>query len=194
MLAPYREWFDRTGLTVPGTEAREKLAAYLAELQKWNKRMNLTADRDPVRMLERHLLDSLVMTSLTEQLGDRVLDIGSGGGFPSIPMAIVLPEVRFVLVERVARKCAFLKAVGRKLGLTNMNVMESDLDRLTLEPAVPVATTRAVRVDDQFLGELKRIGVTDLLGFVSEPDRYVVKSYHLPGETGSRHLFLRHIT
>lgn len=193
VLEPYRDWFDQTNLSMPEKTARDKLAAYLSELQKWNKRMNLTADRDPIRMLERHLLDSLVMTSQVEQLGDAVLDIGSGGGFPAVPLAIVFPDIRFTLVERVARKCAFLRAVGRKYELGNMIVLESDLDRLTVAAAVPVAMTRAVRVDESFLEALKRIGVNRLLGFTSEPDSTVVKSYQLPGETGVRHLFLRHL-
>src|ERR1017187_6812124 len=80
--------------------ARAKLAQYIALLDKWNRTHNLTAIRDPEQMVTHHLLDSLaVLEHLPEAAHLRVLDIGSGGGLPGIPLALVRPGWRVVLVD-----------------------------------------------------------------------------------------------
>ena len=193
LLTPYRDWFETHELTFPDELSRQQLSAYLAGLEKWGGRMNLTADRDPSRLLERHLLDSLMMLRLSGDMGDAVMDIGSGGGFPAIPLAIMLPGVRFVLMERVARKCAFLKAMGRELGLSNMSVLESDLDGFHDRLDAGVAMTRAVRVDEQLMRNLARLGIERLLGFSSEHSPHTILSYRLPGEAADRYLTMRPI-
>jgi len=191
LLTPYRDWLETHDLRFPDEATQQQLSGYLAGLQTWGKRMNLTADRDPSRLLERHLLDSLMMMRLEREMVDGVLDIGSGGGFPAIPLAIMLPHVRFLLMERVARKCAFLKAMGRELGLSNISVVESDLDVVRPPLDAGVAITRAVRVDARLFHNLSRLGVPRLLGFSSEHSSYTILSYRLPGERADRYLTMR---
>ncbi len=89
----------RLGVPLPDG-GREKLAAYLALLAKWNRTYNLTAIREPERMITHHALDSLaVVPHLPACAGISVLDVGSGGGLPGIPIAIARPDAHVVLVD-----------------------------------------------------------------------------------------------
>jgi 16S rRNA (guanine527-N7)-methyltransferase len=100
-----------------------KLLQHLDLLDDWNTRMNLTAIRERPAQITKHLLDSL--TILPWLRGKRVADIGSGAGFPGIPLAIVLPGVHFALVESVGKKCRFLECVRETLALDNVEVVQS---------------------------------------------------------------------
>src|SRR3982074_2198816 len=89
---------------------RTMLAQYIALLDKWNRTHNLTAIRDPEQMITHHLLDSLaVLAHLPQQACLRVLDMGSGGGLPGIPLAIARPDWRVVLLDSNHKKAAFLR-------------------------------------------------------------------------------------
>ena len=89
---------------------------FLQELLRWNKTYNLTAIIDPVEAIEKHLVDSL---TLLPHLGsvNSILDIGSGGGFPGIPLQIACPELNIVSVDAVAKKIAFQRHAARRLKL-----------------------------------------------------------------------------
>src|SRR5262245_12333052 len=93
----------------------EQLGRYLALLLETNKSFNLTAITDPAEAWTRHILDALTLVQFPAELpiaeGDsaRVIDVGSGGGVPGIPLAIVMPSVRFTLLEPTGKKAAFLE-------------------------------------------------------------------------------------
>src|SRR5262252_6762206 len=90
--------------------ARDKLTAYLALLAKWNRTYNLTAIRDPEQMVTHHVLDALaVLPYLPATEQERVLDVGSGGGVPGVPLAIARPDWSFVLLDSNHNKGAFLQ-------------------------------------------------------------------------------------
>jgi 16S rRNA (guanine527-N7)-methyltransferase len=96
----------------------DQLGRFLDQLLVWNKKVNLTAISDPLQAVEGHLVDSLA--AVPEVRGvPSILDLGAGGGFPSIPLAVVLPESRFVLADAVGKKVGFLKAAIAGLGLKN---------------------------------------------------------------------------
>src|SRR4029078_5622207 len=83
-----------------GADAQARLLAYLSLLDKWNRTHNLTAIREPERMITHHLLDSLaVLPHLPSRPGLRLIDVGSGGGLPGIPLAIVRPDWRLTLLD-----------------------------------------------------------------------------------------------
>ena len=104
-----------------GTAQREQLAAYLALLAKWNKTYNLTAIREPRRMVTHHLLDALaVVPHLPATAGLRILDVGSGGGVPGIPVAIARPDAHVAMIDSNHKKAAFLMQAAIELGLTNV--------------------------------------------------------------------------
>lgn len=134
------------------------LAAYVELLARWNKKINLTAL--PVDPLSDEAADRLIVEPV---LGARrllpsekvVIDVGTGGGSPAIPLAIMAPDVRLVMVEVKVRKCAFLREVVRQLGLKGAAVencrVEELLSRSEYHEAVDVVTVRAVRPDRKLL-------------------------------------------
>lgn len=106
----------------PPPDAVGKLLAYLELLAKWNKTYNLTAIRDPLQAVSLHVLDSLaVLRELSDRAGT-LADIGSGGGLPGIPIAIVEPARRVTLNDANTKKGAFLRQAVIELGLRNADV------------------------------------------------------------------------
>ena len=123
------------GLALNATQ-RAALTAYLALLAKWNKTYNLTAIREPQRMVTHHLLDALaVVPHLPATPGLRILDVGSGGGVPGIPLAIARPDAHVVMIDSNHKKVAFLMQAAIELKLRNI---ESHAVRVEdFAPALP---------------------------------------------------------
>lgn len=101
-------------------QAQQRLLDYLALLRKWNKVYNLTALREPQKMVRHHLLDSLVVVPHIE--AQRILDVGSGAGLPGIPLAIARDDWRVTLLDSSHKKAAFLKQAAIELKLSNVTV------------------------------------------------------------------------
>lgn len=100
-----------------GPKAVEQLEVFLALLLKWNARMNLTAVREPEEIVRRHFAESVFAATLVPKKVKTLLDFGSGGGFPGVPIAIARPEIGVTLAESQAKKAAFLLETVRTLGL-----------------------------------------------------------------------------
>ncbi len=113
------------GLDVP-VAIQEKLLAYLALLQKWNKVYNLTAVRDTMEMVTLHLLDSLSV--LPHINSNNLLDVGSGGGLPGIVLAICKPELRVTTIDTVQKKAIFMRQVKGELCLDNLTVVHARVE------------------------------------------------------------------
>jgi 16S rRNA (guanine527-N7)-methyltransferase len=114
-----------------------------------NEQMNLTAIKEPDEAWERHILDALTLLPLLADLraGDRLADIGSGGGVPGLPLAIARPDLDVTLVESTQKKAAFLAAVSAAMGLTNVSVRPERAEVLgkeELRAGFDVVTARAV--------------------------------------------------
>lgn len=113
------------GLAALGVEvavnARQGMLDYLALIGKWNKAYNLTAVREPARMLTHHLLDSLSV--LPHVRGKHVLDVGSGAGLPGIPLALARPEWQVTLLDASHKKTTFLRQAIIELKLHNVDVV-----------------------------------------------------------------------
>ncbi len=99
---------------------------YLECLQRWNRTYNLTAVRDPVEMVSRHLLDSLSIVPLID--GKQIIDVGSGAGLPGIPLALHFPARQFTLLDSNGKKTRFLTEARIRLGLDNVSVVQSRLE------------------------------------------------------------------
>ena len=114
---------------------QRKLIQFVALLDKWNRTYNLTSIRDPQEMVTLHLLDSLVMLPFftPEQGIKRVLDVGTGGGIPGIPLAICLPETDFVLMDARGKKIRFIQTVIAQLGLKNVRAIHSRVEDYKIE-------------------------------------------------------------
>jgi len=118
-VAALQRGLDELGLALP-EGAQGKFLAYLELLAKWNKTYNLTAIRDPDKMISHHLLDSLAV--LPHLPAGLLADVGSGGGLPGIPLAIAQPARRVTLNDANHKKAAFLQQAVIELKLTNAQV------------------------------------------------------------------------
>ena len=130
------------------------LAAYLALLARWNRTINLTAlDVSPPsdEAIDRLIVEPLAASALLRETDRSVVDIGSGGGSPAIPLKIARPDLRFVLVEMKVRKSAFLREAIRQLSLRDMEVETTRVEDFASRDAArgrfDAATLRAVRAD-----------------------------------------------
>ena len=103
-------------------DTAEKFCTLIDELERWNSKVNLTAIRNRDEMITSHLLDSLVAGPLLE--GDSILDVGTGPGFPGLPLAIVHPERQFTLLDSNNRKIMFAQHVAGLLDLDNVSTVK----------------------------------------------------------------------
>lgn len=114
-------------ITLPA-EAQQKLLAFRDLLLKWNKTYNLTALRDPAQAISHHLLDSLAI--LPHVGAGNLLDVGSGGGLPGIPLAIARPELSVSMVDTVQKKTTFLQQAVIELALRNVTVHHARVEEM----------------------------------------------------------------
>lgn len=105
--------------------ARERLIAFIELLWRWNQAFNLTAVRDPLAMISRHLLDSLAVWPWVD--AGPVLDAGTGAGLPGLPLALARPELAFTLLDSNGKKTRFVRQAVLELGLTNVAVVQMRL-------------------------------------------------------------------
>ncbi len=195
---------DALGLAM-STAQHDRLTAYLALLAKWNKTYNLTAIRDPQRMVTHHLLDSLaVVPHLPATPGLRILDVGSGAGVPGIPIAIARQDAHVALIDSNHKKVAFLTQAAIELGLTNV---ESQAVRVEdFAPAAPfdIVISRAFSDLSAFatssarhlarngkLYAMKGVHPDDELARL--PPEFVIQAapaLHVPGLDATRHLII----
>jgi 16S rRNA (guanine527-N7)-methyltransferase len=108
---------------------------YTKLLWAWNEKINLTAIRDPLEMLYRHFCESMFGATLLPVENCRLADVGSGGGFPGLPLKIIRPDLNVFLVESNVKKATFLAEVIRELGLTDARVLVSRFEELGEEVA-----------------------------------------------------------
>ncbi len=107
-------------------EIQRAFSLYADHLLAWNKNINLTAITDPEAIEMRHFLDSLtVIRAVPLQRGLRVIDVGSGAGFPGLPLRLVYPHIELTLLEATAKKAAFLEHIVKLLKLTNVHVLNA---------------------------------------------------------------------
>ena len=98
----------------------QQLMDYLQLLHKWNRAYNLTAVRDPLQMVDRHLLDSLSVGAFIES--SHIIDVGTGPGLPGIPLSILYPQKSFALLDSNGKKTRFLQQVKMEQGLDNIQI------------------------------------------------------------------------
>jgi len=139
------------GVSVPAPLGAE-LARYLKLLLRWNERMNLTGLTDDDAGIDRLLVEPLVATRWLPAEPLRLVDIGSGGGSPAVPIRLMRPDVRLRMVESKSRKAAFLREAVRHLALTGARVEARRYEELVAgldeEDRADVVTVRAVRLDE----------------------------------------------
>lgn len=136
--------------------AREQLLAHLQLIEKWNRVHNLTAVRETDQMVILHLLDSL---SVLPHLGNArsLLDVGTGPGFPGIPLAIAQPALEVTLLDSSHKKCAFLEQAKGELGLSNVTVVCERVERWKPARSFDVVVSRAFAELSDFVAQARHL-------------------------------------
>lgn len=143
----------------------DQFAAYARELQTWNERLNLTAITTGEGIAVRHFLDSLRCALDWGEAPDSLIDVGTGAGFPGLPLKLLRPELRLTLVESIEKKAAFLRHTVELLGLSGVQVLTARAEAVGRDPQhreqYAVAVARAVaelRVLAEYCLPLCRVG------------------------------------
>src|SRR6266436_4314229 len=136
----------------PTPEQISAIQRYMAMLLAWNEKVNLTAIRDPLEVLYRHFCESMYAAAAVPLQAGRLADVGSGGGFPGLPLKIARPELQVFLIESNVKKATFLAEVVRELELTDARVLVSRYEELDEEiTPVDFVCSRALGEFDKFL-------------------------------------------
>ena len=208
MVTPQHAQELSTGARQLGVELSEaqhaQLLAYLALLIKWNKAYNLTAVRNPDEMVSRHLLDSLSVMPFIHSETERWLDVGSGGGMPGIPLAILHPHKQVTVLDSNGKKTRFLTQVKLELKLDNLQVIHSRVEAFQPEQPFSGIVSRAFSSMENFTNWTRHLGdaQTQWLAMkglhpadelVALPADFKVDSEQaltVPGCQGQRHLLI----
>ena len=141
----------------------ERIVCFLDLLKSWNDLARLVSKADLALLVERHIADSLSLVPVILKMGlagGALLDIGSGGGFPAIPLKIVLPDLQVTLIERSGRKVGFLRKVVGNLGLSGVDIIRGNFPEVPIPGNHNVITARAIENPEKILDAV--------LGFLPE--------------------------
>jgi 16S rRNA (guanine527-N7)-methyltransferase len=189
------------GLTL-GPEIQQRLLEYIALIEKWNRAYNLTAIREPEKMVSHHLLDSLAVAPHLH--AGRILDVGSGAGLPGIPLALGKPDAHLTLLDSNHKKAAFLNQAVIELKLNNAAVCNERVESWQTQNRFDVIISRAfsdmsefVRVTRHLLAPGGLFAAMKGLHPYEEIDKLSadckvrqVLPLAIPGLEGARHLVL----
>ena len=153
-VATLAEGVEGLGLTLP-PEASRKLLAYVELLAKWNRTYNLTAIREPERMVSHHLIDSLAVLPFLP--AGSLVDVGAGGGLPGIPLAIARPDLRVTLNDSNHKKGAFMQQAVIDLGLKNADVYVGRAENWRPATLFDGAISRAFAELADFIGACRHL-------------------------------------
>ncbi|KAA0873753.1 16S rRNA (guanine(527)-N(7))-methyltransferase RsmG [Nitrincola tapanii] len=189
------------GLAISAPQ-QDSLYQYLCLLMKWNQAYNLTAVRDASEMVNRHLLDSLSVLPYVQPQG-RLLDVGSGPGLPGIPLAICYPELKVTTLDSNGKKTRFQQQAKFELGLENLEVVQSRVEKLVREPFDQVISRAFASLEDMLNWSghlcapsgvcLAMKGVYPEQELQAIPQGFALKACHslaVPGTPGERHLLI----
>ena len=188
-------------LAIPAAQ-RDALLAYVALLYKWNKTYSLTALREQEKAVSHHLLDSLSVLPFVPE--GNLLDVGSGGGTPGIPLAIVRPDLHVTLLDSNSKKAAFLQQAAIELGLKNISVHAGRVEQYHPSVGFAAIASRAFAELSDFVGLSRHLlapggvwlamkGVWPHEEIARLPGDVCVEAVHplpVPGVDGERHLIV----
>lgn len=127
------------------SEQINKFEQYLSLLLEWNEKFNLTAITDKDQIEEKHFIDSIILKNYISLENKSLIDIGSGAGFPGVPLAIIEPSLKVTLLESNGKKVSFLKEIVSKLDLKNVDIIQGRAEELGIREKYDIVTARAVK-------------------------------------------------
>jgi len=142
---------------IPNDECISSFLVYLTELKKWNKIYNLTGIRKDEDIVTKHFLDSLLYMKGIPQGDLKIADIGSGAGFPGIPIKIIRPELYMYLIESSVKKSLFLRHIISLLKMKHVDVIEDRVENIKKPFCVDVAVTRALFSVEEFIKRVSHL-------------------------------------
>ncbi len=148
-------WFVDNGLIKP-SEFTRRAETFHDLILEWSSRMNIVSKNDLDSLLERHILDSLTPIDCIPETG-RLIDIGSGAGFPGIPIALIRPELNITLLESRHKKVLFLCEARKRLNLENVSIEEGRLEDFVPASLYDIATIRALPRWEKHLKRIKSL-------------------------------------
>jgi len=202
LKARLTEGIAELGLTLNKHQA-EQLLTYLQEFHKWNRAYNLSAVRDIDAMLDRHLLDSLsVLAQVRARAPRRLIDVGTGGGLPGIPLAIALPDCQITLLDSNGKKTRFLFHIKTLLKLNNVSVENRRVEQFRPDQPFDIVISRAFASLADMVSGCEHLlspeglfmamkGVYPEAELAEVEDRVELVQSHplqVPGNEGERHL------
>jgi len=155
-----------------------RVQAYIAMLLAWNAKINLTAIREPLEILYRHFCESMFAATIVPLESSRLADVGSGGGFPGLPLKIACPDLQLFLVESNVKKATFLAEAVRELELNDARVFVSRYEELSEELApLDMVCSRALGDFGKFLtwAGSPQIGAKKVLLWLGGDDAAIVR-------------------
>lgn len=199
LLARLSELLQQTALNVSSAQ-QDMLIELVMLLHKWNRAYNLTSVRDPIEMLSRHIIDSLVVSPYLH--GQRIADVGTGPGLPGLPLAIIHPDKEFVLIDSLGKRITFIRQVVHQLGLTNVTAVQSRVENFQPDQGFSSVISRAFAsladmlawchhlpsADGHFLALKGQLAADEI---ATVPAAYTIEStprLEVPGLDGQRHL------
>lgn len=199
LLRQLQEGSRALGLEL-GPGVVDRLIGYLNLLVKWNRTYNLTAVRDPVEMVSKHLLDSLAILPWVR--GPRVLDVGTGPGLPGLPLAIARPDWQVALLDSNRKKTGFLVQAAATLGLENVEIIRERVEQFRPPKKFDTLTSRAFATLAEFTAAsahlltdngrwlaMKGVYPEDEIAALPETVAVVeAKALQVPGVRGERHI------
>jgi 16S rRNA (guanine527-N7)-methyltransferase len=146
----------------PSPALAEAIRQYMELLLRWNQKISLTSITDPQEILQRHFAESMFAACAVPIVHGRLVDIGSGAGFPGLALKLVAPELAVALIEPSMKKSAFLAEVVRSLGLKDVKIISKRIEELSgLVGVADFVTCRAVRPDKRLLAWTRKALAAD---------------------------------
>ncbi|MCH8552208.1 MAG: 16S rRNA (guanine(527)-N(7))-methyltransferase RsmG [Natronospirillum sp.] len=177
----------------------DTLLAFHAGLSKWNQAYNLTAVRDPLEMIHRHLLDSLAIVPFLS--AGTLLDVGTGAGLPGVVVAIVRPDIQVTCLDSNGKKIRFIRQMILELGLKQVATTQARVESFTAEPFSAITSRAFATLGDmvqwsrhllapegQFLAMKGQYPEAELAALPADVNVLAVQQLHVPGVPGERHL------
>ncbi|WP_417657405.1 16S rRNA (guanine(527)-N(7))-methyltransferase RsmG [Pseudidiomarina aestuarii] len=140
MLDILTRLIDQSGVPVSAPQAKT-LLTLVEQLNKWNKAYNLTSVRDPRQMLSRHIIDSIVIKPYLQ--GQRFIDVGTGPGLPGLPLAIIMPDCHFTLLDSLGKRIRFIRQFCHENQITNVTAVQSRVEDFEPEQKFDGVISRA---------------------------------------------------